>query len=52
MTAVVAAAQMFQQENTRQAKRLLARAVRDCLEEVLGREPSGEEIRPVLRKEM
>ena len=52
VTAVVAAAQLFQQENTRQAKRLLAEAVGDCLGWVLDREPTRDEILQVLRKEM
>jgi hypothetical protein len=52
LTAVVAAPQLFQKENTRRARRLLAGAVRDYLEEVLGREPGGEQIRGVRRKEM
>lgn len=52
VTAVVAAAQLFQQEDTRQAKRLLAEAVRDCLGWVLDREPARDEVLRVLRKEM
>lgn len=52
VTAVVAAAQLFQQEDTRQAKRLLAGAVRDCLQWVLDREPTRDEVLQVLRKEM
>jgi hypothetical protein len=40
------------QENTRQAKRLLARAVRDCLRRVLQREPTRAEIARVLRGEV
>jgi hypothetical protein len=52
LTAVVAATHQFHQDNTRQARRLLARTIRDCLEQVLGREATREEIARVLRGEM
>ena len=52
LTAVVAATHQFQQDTTRQAKRLLARTVRDCLGHVLGRDPTREEVARVLKGEM
>ncbi len=52
LTAVVAATHQFQQDNTRRARRLLARTVRDCLGHVLGREPTREEVVRVLMGEM
>jgi hypothetical protein len=52
LTAVVAATHQFHQDNTRQARRLLARTILDCLEHVLGREATREEIARVFRGEM
>lgn len=52
VTAVVAATHQFHQDNTRQAKHLLAKTVRECLQRVLGRKPTRGEIRRVLRGEM
>lgn len=52
VTTVVRAAALLERDNTRQAKRLLVRAIRDCLQRLLGREASREEVQQVLRGEM
>jgi hypothetical protein len=50
VTTLIAAAELFQRENRRKAKRLAARSIRNYLERILDQEPTRGEILRVLRK--
>jgi hypothetical protein len=42
----------YEQDRTDKAYRVLVESVRDCLRQLLGREPAGDEIDRVLRREL
>jgi hypothetical protein len=52
LTTALTAAMWYEQDRTDKAYRVLVESIRDCLQQLLGREPAGDEIDRVLRREL